>query len=32
MGKAVKGLIVELDTRFREQAIMDAMGIIYPQY
>jgi len=32
MAKAAKGLIVELDTQFPEQAIMDAMGIIYPQY
>jgi hypothetical protein len=32
MAKVVKGLIAELDTRFLEQAIMDVMGIVYPQY
>jgi hypothetical protein len=28
--EATKGLIIELDAQFPEQAIMDAMGIIYP--
>jgi hypothetical protein len=32
MAKAVEGLIVKLDARFLEQAIMDVMGIVYPQY
>jgi hypothetical protein len=32
MAKAVKGLITKLDARFFEQAVMDAMGIVYPQY
>jgi hypothetical protein len=30
--KVVEGWIVKLDARFIEQAVMDAMGIIYPQY
>jgi hypothetical protein len=28
----MKGLIGELDARFPKQVIMDAMGIMYPQY
>jgi hypothetical protein len=32
MAKAVKGLIIELDARFLEQAVMDDMGIVNPQY
>jgi hypothetical protein len=30
MVKATKGLIVKLDAQFPEQAIIDAMGIVYP--
>jgi hypothetical protein len=30
MAKATEGLIVKLDAQFLEQAIMDAMGIVYP--
>jgi hypothetical protein len=32
MAEAVKGLIVKLDAQFLEQVVMDAMGIVYPQY
>jgi hypothetical protein len=32
MADVAKGLITELDARFPKQAIMDAMGIVYPQY
>jgi hypothetical protein len=32
MAKAIKGLIPKLDAQILEQTIMDAMGIIYPQY
>jgi hypothetical protein len=32
MAKVVEGLIVELDAQFLEQAIMDAMEIVHPQY
>jgi hypothetical protein len=32
MADVAKGSITELDAQFLEQAIMDAMGIIYPQY
>jgi len=28
----VKGLILELDKRFRAQKFMNATGIVYPQY
>jgi hypothetical protein len=30
MAKAMKGLIIKSDAQFPEQAIMDAMGIVYP--
>jgi hypothetical protein len=32
MAKVVEGLIVELDAQFPKQGVMDAMGIVYPQY
>jgi hypothetical protein len=32
LAKVVTGLIKELDARFPEQTIFNAMGIIYPQY
>jgi hypothetical protein len=32
MAEAAKGLIVELDTQFPEQASMDVIRIVYPQY
>jgi len=31
MVKVVEGLIVKLDAQFLEQAIVDAMEIVYPQ-
>jgi len=32
MVEVVKGLIVKLDAQFLEQVVVDAMGIVYPQY
>jgi hypothetical protein len=32
MAKAVEDLIVGLDAQFPRQVVMDAMGIVYPQY
>jgi hypothetical protein len=32
MAKVVEGLIVKLNACFFEQSILDAMGIVYPQY
>jgi hypothetical protein len=32
MAKVAKDLIVGLDAQFPKQAVMDAMGIVYPQY
>jgi hypothetical protein len=32
LAKAATRLIVELDVQFLKQAVLDAMGVIYPQY
>jgi hypothetical protein len=32
VAKAIEGLIAEFNVHFFEQSILDAMGIVYPQY
>jgi hypothetical protein len=32
MAEVAKGLIAKLDAQFCKQGVMDAMGIVYPQY
>jgi hypothetical protein len=32
MAKVVVGVIKELDVRFLEQLVLDAMGVVYLQY